>query len=296
DIFYAMMDNNNPVDSLRASNEGVVVSGRLFGNYNFSKGWGAQFFSFYRGRQVQLQGTQGGFYMYSLGFRKEFNEKRGSVGLAAENFLQSSIKMRTEVESPLLRQSRLNTRNTLSFRVTFTYRIGKMSMDDRPRRKRSINNDDLKDEGGSDGGMQMGGEGVTPQGGNGQGGARQRMPAQNSKPAAQPPVASTDSTKYEAAGKWSYTIDSPQGGGGTIVLKRDGEDYSGTIQRDRMMEPVALESVAVKGNDISFSYPATFGGNTIAIRVQARISKDSMTGTMQMGETRSFNLSGKRTE
>src|SRR5690606_28265603 len=157
DVYYTMMDNNNPVDSLRASNEGVVFSGRLFGNYSFGQGWGAQFFSFYRGREVQLQGTQGGFYMYSLGFRKEFNEKRGSVGLAVENFLQSSIKMRTKVESPLVVQSRLNTRNNFSFRVTFNYRIGKMSMEQRPRRRRTINNDDLKDGGGGDGGMQMGG-------------------------------------------------------------------------------------------------------------------------------------------
>lgn len=99
DVYYSVIDNNNPVDSLSASNEGIVTSGRVFGSYDFSKGWGAQFFSFYRGRQVQLQGTQGGFYMYSLGFRKEFNEKRGSIGLAAENFLQPSIKIRTELES-----------------------------------------------------------------------------------------------------------------------------------------------------------------------------------------------------
>lgn len=185
DIYYSMIDNNNPVDSLRASNEGMVVSGRMFGSYDFGKGWGAQFFSFYRGRQVHLQGTQGGFYMYSLGFRKEFNEKRGSIGLAAENFLQSSLKMRTEVESPLLRQSRLNTRNNLSFRVTFSYRIGKMSMEQRPRRsRRSINNDDLKDDGGSDGGMQMGSDGAG-QGSNGQAGGRQRQaaPTQNTRSA-----------------------------------------------------------------------------------------------------------------
>ncbi|MEX2235621.1 MAG: TonB-dependent receptor, partial [Cyclobacteriaceae bacterium] len=114
DIYYAMMDNNNPVDSLRASNEGIVFGGRLFGSYNFNKGWGAQFFSFYRGRQVQLQGTQGGFYMYSLGFRKEFNEKRGSIGFAAENFLQSTIKMRTKIESPLLMQSSLNATQVMA--------------------------------------------------------------------------------------------------------------------------------------------------------------------------------------
>ncbi|MGC1243950.1 MAG: TonB-dependent receptor [Chryseosolibacter sp.] len=296
DIYYAMMDNNNPVDSLRASNEGMVASGRLFGSYNFDKGWGAQFFSFYRGRQVQLQGTQGGFYMYSLGFRKEFNEKRGSIGLAAENFLQSSIKMRTEIESPLLRQSRLNTRNNLSFRITFSYRIGKMSMDDRPRRRRSINNDDLKDDNGGEGGMQMGTEGATPQGGNRQGGG-QRMPSapagQTNRQQAQAP---SDGTIYEAAGKWTYTIDSPQGGGGVIILKKEGNEFSGTLRRDRMNDEIVLNNLEVKGNVVSFSYPADVGGNAITVKVQATIGKEDMQGTMQVGEMRNFNLQGKRTE
>lgn len=295
DVYYSMIDNNNPVDSLRASNEGVVASGRIFGSYNFDKGWAAQFFSFYRGRQVQLQGTQGGFYMYSLGFRKEFNEKRGTIGFAAENFLQSSIKMRTNLESPLLKQTLLNTRNNLSFRITFSYRIGKMTMEDRPRRRRSINNDDLKDDGG-DGGMQMG-EGAAP-GGNGQAGARQRTPAravQNNKPASQA-LAPEDGTIHEAAGTWVYTIDAPQGGGGKIVLQKNGEEYSGTILRDRMGEEVSLSDVSVKGNQVTFSYPVTFGGNTITVHVDATISANEMTGIMRMGEQRSFNLSAKRSE
>ncbi len=173
DFYYAMMDNNNPVDSLRASNEGFVSSGRIFGSYDFGKGWGAQFFSFYRGRRVQLQGTQDGFYMYSLGIRKEFNEKRGSIGIGAENFLQSSTKMRTRLESPLVKQSRLNTRDMLGFRVTFSYRIGKMTMEQPARRKRTISNDDLKDDGGGEG-MQMGGDGGMPQG-NTQGGGGRRQ-------------------------------------------------------------------------------------------------------------------------
>lgn len=297
DVYYSTIDNNNPVDSLRASNEGIVVSGRMFGDYNFGQGWGAQFFSFYRGREVQLQGTQGGFYMYSLGFRKEFNEKRGSVGLAVENFLQSSIKMRTKVESPLVVQSRLNTRNNFSFRVTFNYRIGKMSMEQRPRRRRTINNDDLKDGGGGDGGMQMGGESMG-QGGNGQGGGRQRPVApqrQQSAPSTQT-TPSADQTIHEAAGKWQYTVDSPQGGGGTIVLIRSGENYKGTIRRDRDSEETELKDVRVEGNNISFSYPVSFGGNAGVVQVQVVISQSDMQGVMRIGEMRSFNLTGTRVE
>lgn len=300
DVYYSMIDNNNPVDSLRASNEGMVASGRLFGNYDFGKGWGAQFFSFYRGRQVQLQGTQGGFYMYSLGARKEFNEKRGSIGVAAENFLQSSIKMRTELESPLLRQTRVNTRNNLSFRITFSYRIGKMSVEQRPaRRRRSINNDDLKEDGGSDGGgMQMGGggEGAAPQGNGRQGTSRQRTtaPVQNNRSGAPEAKKTHDGQIFEAAGVWQYTIDSPQGGGGTITLTKSDTSYSGTVRSERRPEDIPLQDVTVNGNEVTFSYPVSFGGNTMTVKVRATVSSDAMEGTMSMGEMRTFNLTAKK--
>jgi hypothetical protein len=292
DIYYAVMDNNNPDASLRASNEGIVVSGRLFGSYNFSKGWGAQFFSFYRGRQVQLQGTQGGFYMYSLGLRKEFNEKRGSVGLAAENFLQPSIKIRTRIESPLVMQSSLNTRNNLGFRITFSYRIGKMSMDQRPRRSRSINNDDLKDDGGGDGGQM--GDGGGQQGINGGGRQRSQAGPATAAATASRRVDTSDTTRYEASGTWTYTIDSPQGGAGTIAIQKNATEYSGTIKNSRMPAGTGLQNLKVDGNKVTFSYPVTFGGNTITVEVDAVIQKNDMQGTVRMGETRSFNLTGKR--
>jgi hypothetical protein len=152
---------------------------RAFGNYKIGKGWGLQLFSFYRGRQVQLQGIQGGFGIYSLAVRKDFNNKKGSIGFGAENFFTSSIKVRNELTSPILYQRSINEMRNMNFKVTFSYRIGKMSMDSQPRRrKKSISNDDVK-EGGESGGT----ENAAPQGGGGapQGGGQQ--PAQGQKPA-----------------------------------------------------------------------------------------------------------------
>ena len=42
----------------------------------------------------------------------------------------------------------------MNFKINFSYRIGKMSMDQKPRRKKSVTNDDLK-EGGSEAEMQQ---------------------------------------------------------------------------------------------------------------------------------------------
>jgi hypothetical protein len=157
DIYYASLRNNVPDPKYNASNSGWVVGYRLFGNYNLTKTWGFQFFGFYRGRQVQLQGTQGGFGIYSLSLKKDFNEKRGSIGFGAENFFTPNFKIKTKSESPIFAQNSTNVMHLMNFKVTFSYRIGKMSFD-APKRRKSINNDDLKDGGGdnnNNGGMQQ---------------------------------------------------------------------------------------------------------------------------------------------
>lgn len=145
DTYYAVLDNNVSDPLYNASNTGLVWSGRMFGNYNFTKTWGVQFFGFYRGRQVNLQGYQGGFGIYSLSLRKEFNEKKGSIGFGAENFLARGMTINSEVNSPLISQSSTNVMHNMNFKVNFSYRIGKLNADPRPRRRKSINNNDMKD-------------------------------------------------------------------------------------------------------------------------------------------------------
>jgi outer membrane receptor protein involved in Fe transport len=166
DVMYLDLDNNvsNPI--YRASNSGMVISGRVFGAYNMKNGWGLQLFSFYRGNQVQLQGSQGGFGIYSLSIKKDLKDKKGSIGLGAENFFTPAFKIRSEVNSPIISQNSVNTMKTMNFKINFNYRIGKMSFD-APRRKKSINNDDQKDGGGGDaptGGGQPQGGGAAPAG------------------------------------------------------------------------------------------------------------------------------------
>ncbi|WP_230471129.1 TonB-dependent receptor domain-containing protein [Hymenobacter jejuensis] len=160
DMYYATLRNNVSDVTLNARNEGWVVSGRAFGNYNFSKGWGVQAFGFMRGRQVQLQGYQGAFGIYSLSLKKDFAEKKGSIGFGAENFFTPNTRIRNEVNSALVSQNSTNVLNRMNFKININYRIGKLSVaDQRPRRKKSVNNDDLK-EGGDDasgGGLQGGG-------------------------------------------------------------------------------------------------------------------------------------------
>lgn len=169
DVYYAVLKNNDPNPLYTASNQGWVASGRLMGNYEFVKGWALQLFSFYRARQVQLQGYQGGFGIYSLSIKKDFNEKKGSIGFGAENFFTPTFHIRNELSSPVINQSSVNTMHTMNFKINFSYRIGKMSTGQPRKKRKSVNNDDLKEEN-DNGPGGMGGGGAGSSGGGGGGG------------------------------------------------------------------------------------------------------------------------------
>lgn len=148
DSYYAVLNNNIEDLLYQASNEGMVISGRLFANYNVTESWVFQAFGFSRGRRVQLQGSQGGFSIYGLSLNKEFKEKRGSIGFGAENFLTPEFKMNSEINSPTISQRSTNMMKNMNFKINFSYRIGKMSVSGPKRKSRSIDNQDLKEEGG----------------------------------------------------------------------------------------------------------------------------------------------------
>ena len=290
DVYYAVLD-----DKISSQNEGWVVSGRFFGNYNLEKGWGIQFFSFARGRDVQLQGTRGGFGMYSLGVRKEFNEKRGSIGLGAENFFTSSFKIRGESNSPTFQQKNLNVMRNMGFRINISYRLGKMSVDgpSRPRRTKSISNDDLK-EGGDNGGGGMEGGVQQPQqrGGSAFGGTRAGSPG----PANNVNVPAGDSTAVIIPeGTWQYTVESPQGGEGTLTITKNGESLSGEITNKRFNSTTALKSVQVKGNELVLEYDVNGpGGNSMSVNVRAIVEEDTFSGSMTVGQFGTFPIKAKR--
>jgi outer membrane receptor protein involved in Fe transport len=155
DTYYANLDNGLEDPLYAASNQGFVLSGRLFANYSLPKNWQLQAFGFARGRQVQLQGFGGGFGMYSLNINKQFNEKKGSIGFGAENFFTSVFTIKNELQTPtIMQQSTIGMRN-MNFKINFNYRIGKLSMEPSRRKKRGVTNDDLKEGGEGNSGATM---------------------------------------------------------------------------------------------------------------------------------------------
>jgi hypothetical protein len=144
---------NNVTDPLYAArNAGLVVAGRLYGSYALPKGWGLQLFVFYRGQQVQLQGAQSNFAVYSMSFKREFAQKKAALGFGAENFFSPRNTMRSELASPLLAQQSTSVQHLMSFKVYFSYHIGKLTGE--ARAHKDVENNDLKTDvngGGSQG-------------------------------------------------------------------------------------------------------------------------------------------------
>lgn len=296
DVYYAVLNNNNPDPNYAAKNEGFVYNVRMFGNYNFAPLYGFQFFGFYRGRDVQLQGFRGGFAMYSLSLKRDFAEKKGSVGVGVENFFNfNGWKVKSETTTPTIMTNSVNVMNNLSFKVTFSYRIGKMTVG-QPKRRKSITNDDLKGEGGGDGGGMDNGGGQQQGGGAGgqrgmgqQGGARQTTATPNLKMDKADPTA-----KVNAEGSWTYTVESPQGGNGKIVIKKEGDKYTGTISNNRNPKETPLSSVIVNGNEIDITYEVSFNGNTMPVTIKGTIKEDDLNGMMSVGQFGTFPINGKR--
>jgi outer membrane receptor protein involved in Fe transport len=312
DTYYATLENNNTNPIYSASNEGLVYNIRGMGSYILGNGWGLQGFGFYRGRQVQLQGSQGGFGIYSLGLRKDINDKKGSIGFGAENFFGTSIKMRNELESPIISQQSTNVMDNLSFRVNFSYRIGKITSEPTRRRKKSVNNDDMKG-GGGDGGQDgatsgaapgvggVQGSGGAPAGGAGMGqrptgapgqvpvgGANQpyRQPAvgTNGQPITTPnqPVTPVNTPDSAAAVSQTVTAGETANANGTWQGRLGQFDLTlklaatGETLTGTVVTPrgeTPISEGRIVGNDVSFKVP--FGPN--AIPYNGKINGDQMT-------------------
>ena len=145
DFYHVSLTNNNPNPVYSASNSGWVIGGRIQSSLSLSNGWGFQLFGGARGNQVQLQGYQSTMYFYSLGIRKEFNNKKSSLGIAGENLFNNPFVQRAELSSPILTQNSQTSFYNAGVRLTFSYKLGKMSFDQPQKRRRSVE-DDLKGE------------------------------------------------------------------------------------------------------------------------------------------------------
>ncbi|GAB4019174.1 outer membrane beta-barrel family protein [Spirosoma koreense] len=113
--------------SIPLSNTGIRWGGRFDSQIQFDKGWAIQANLGYRGKDIALQGYRIGFAQYSLGARKSFTNKRGSIGLAAENFLTNGMRFTSVLNSAQFNQDFRQYIYNSSIRLTFSYKLGNLN-------------------------------------------------------------------------------------------------------------------------------------------------------------------------
>lgn len=86
----------------------------------------------------------------------------------------------------------------------------------------------------------------------------------------------------KVAGDWDITVESPQGKRTSqLIIKDDGGKLSGVMKSPRGERP--LESISVKGNEITFTMTFNAQGQDIVITYKGKVEKDAMSGEADFG-------------
>ena len=138
---------NGTVDGTDLSNSAVLLGGNVNSNIQLKNGWIIDASGFFRGRRQTIQGFNPAFSIFSMGFRKELWDKKGSLGIRiVEPFFENKTFV-SEITGEGFTQTSERAIPFRSFGINFQYRFGKFK-GARERRSRIRNNDQKGNESG----------------------------------------------------------------------------------------------------------------------------------------------------
>jgi hypothetical protein len=95
-------------------------------------------------------------------------------------------------------------------------------------------------------------------------------------------AARTLQNNASVVGSWDITIESPQGKrNGVLVIKQEGDKLTGVMKTPRGERP--LDSVTVKGSDITFVMTAQVQGQDMVMTYKGKADKGTMSGDADFG-------------
>jgi outer membrane receptor protein involved in Fe transport len=134
----------------------------MFGSaqYTFPKDFIFEAFGFINSPRRTIQGSSPSFGIYAFGVKKQFMNKKASIGFNAVQPFAVNKAFNQNISSPGFSQSSKTQFPFQSFGLTFSYSFGKISFSNpQQKKKKGVNNDDQ-----TQGGDQTGG-GAAPAGG-----------------------------------------------------------------------------------------------------------------------------------
>ncbi|RYU90803.1 TonB-dependent receptor [Mucilaginibacter terrigena] len=112
------------------------------GQYQFSHGIIAEVFGFTNSPRKTIQGENPAFGIYAFGIKKQFADKKASIGFNTVQPFARDKAFNQKLSSPGFTQSSSTAFPFRSFGITFSYSFGKTTFAPQ-QKKKGVNNDDL---------------------------------------------------------------------------------------------------------------------------------------------------------
>ena len=126
------------------TNTYVQYNAFLSASVTLPSGFIAESFAVQNSARRTIQGSNPSFSIFGVGVKKQFMEKRASIGINAIEPFSTYKNFNSNIKTPTFNQSSKFAFPFRSFGLTFSYSFGKLSFSNPQQPKKGINNDDLK--------------------------------------------------------------------------------------------------------------------------------------------------------
>lgn len=140
------------INGVELSQQAILWNANLNSTLSFKKGFKVEAFGFFRPQSRTIQGYNSSFSMFSVGAKKEFWDKRASLGITIVEPFSKYKSFPSELIGENFSQKSDYQLPFRSFGISFSYRFGKLDFKQK-RVNSKINNDDQKEGGGGNDNM-----------------------------------------------------------------------------------------------------------------------------------------------